>query len=490
MILHPDRLAALPADIATPRYDRRALTIGIVHLGLGAFTRAHQAFYTEAALNRAGGGAWGICGVSLRSPETRDALAPQGGLYTVAVRDSGGEAVHVVGSVTELLVAPENPEAVLVRMAAPNTRIISLTVTEKGYCHDPATGALNEAHPGIIHDLTHPDSPQTAIGYLVSALDRRRLWGLPPFTVLSCDNLPSNGDTVAGIVCRFARLRNAELGAWVEANVPFPNSMVDRIVPATTDADRGNMSVRLGMSDAWPVMTEPFTQWVIEDRFVAGRPAWEQEGAELVEDVRPYEHMKLRLLNGSHSTLSYLGYLAGYETVSDTMADPAFTKLVRGLMDEEVTPTLHVPPGADLGGYKDALIARFKNTALRHRTWQIAMDGSQKLPQRLLGTIRDRLAAGQPITRLALGVAAWMRYVTGTDEAGKPIDVRDPMAADLVALASAAGNDATKLAAALLGVKAVFGDDLPNRADFTAPVITALTLLLSQGARKTVEQLA
>lgn len=490
MILHPDRLASLPADTVVPRYDRRALKTGIVHLGLGAFTRAHQAFYTEAALNRAGGGAWGITGVSLRSPDTRDALAPQGGLYTVAVRSGEGEALHIIGSVTELLVAPENPEAVLVRMAAPDTRIVSLTVTEKGYCHDPATGALNEANPGIVHDLANPAQPQTAIGYLVEALDRRRKAGLAPFTVLSCDNLPSNGDTVAGIVRRFAALRDAALGDWVATNVTFPNSMVDRIVPATTDADRANIGVRLGMSDAWPVMTEPFTQWVIEDKFTAGRPAWELEGAELVEDVRPYEHMKLRLLNGSHSTLAYLGYLAGYETVSDTMADPAFAKLVRDLMDLESTPTLHVPPGADLGRYKDALIARFKNPALRHRTWQIAMDGSQKLPQRLLGTIRDRLAAGQPISRLALGVAAWMRYVTGIDEKGQAIDVRDPLAGEFARLAGASGPHAEPLAAALLGIRAIFGDDLPANPAFTGPVIAALGQLYAQGARKTVEQLS
>lgn len=488
MRLHPDGLADLPADVDVPRYDRGALAAGIVHLGVGAFHRAHQAVYTDDALNRSPG-PWGIVGVSLRSPDTRDALAPQAGLYTVAVRDAAGERLRVVGSVTEVLVAPEDPEAVLERLTRPAVRIVTLTVTEKGYCHDPATGALNEEHPGIRHDMAEPHRPETAPGFLVEALDRRRRAGVAPFTVLSCDNLPSNGDTTARILRRFAALRDPDLGRWVEEAVACPNSMVDRIVPATTDEDRAGVSRRLGCEDAWPVMTEPFTQWVIEDRFPAGRPAWELEGAELVADVHPYEFMKLRLLNGSHSTLAYLGYLAGCRTVSDAIADPAFARLIRRLMDEEVTPTLAVPPGADLGRYKAALLERFANPALKHRTWQIAMDGTQKLPQRLLGTIRDRLAAGASIDRLALGVAAWMRYVTGRDEQGQPIDVRDPLAPRLAEIAGRAGQDAEALARAYLGVREVFGDDLPRHPVFAGAVAGALGRLLAHGARRTVEDM-
>jgi len=484
--LHPDGLAALPADVARPGYDRASLATGIVHLGIGAFHRAHQAVYTEDALKRQFG-PWGICGVSLRSPDTRDALVPQGGLYTVAVRDAGGAHLRVVGAITEVLVAPEDPEAVLERLTRPSVRVVTLTVTEKGYCHDPATGALNEDHPGIRHDLENPDRPETAAGFLVEALDRRRKAGVPPFTVLSCDNLPSNGDTLAGILRRFAALRDPDLGRWVEKHVACPNSMVDRIVPATTDDDRAAVARALGREDAWPVMTEPFSQWVIEDRFPAGRPAWELEGAELVADVHPYETMKLRLLNGSHSTLAYLGYLAGYQTVSDAIADPAYARLIRGLMDEEVTPTLKVPPGADLGRYKAALLARFANPALKHRTWQIAMDGSQKLPPRLLAPIRERLAIGAPIDRMALSVAAWMRYVTGRDEQGQAIDVRDPLAGRLAAVTAQAGMDAATLAPALLSVREVFGDDLPQNETFRATVTTALHRLLTQGARRTVE---
>lgn len=492
MRLHPGRLDALPADIDRPRYDRAGLATGIVHLGIGAFHRAHQAVYTEDVLDRAPG-PWGIAGVSLRSPATRDALAPQGGLYTVAVRGTGGERLRVVGAVTALLVAPEDPEAVLARMTDPRTRIVSLTVTEKGYCHDPASGALDENHPGIRRDLEAPSDsragrPETAPGFLVEALVRRRRAGIAPFTVLSCDNLPGNGDTVARILRRFAALRDPALGRWVEDSVACPNSMVDRIVPATTEEDREAVSRRLGCEDAWPVATEAFTQWVIEDRFPSGRPAWEQEGAELVGDVHPYETMKLRLLNGSHSCIAYLGYLAGYATVSEAVADPAFARFVRHLMDEEVTPTLTVPPGADLGRYKSALLERFANPALKHRTWQIAMDGSQKLPQRLLGTIRDRLASGAPIDRLALGVAAWMRYVAGRDEKGEAIDVRDPLAARLAALTASAGGSAERLAPALLGVREVFGDDLPRSPAFTGPVTAALDRLLKRGARRCVEE--
>ncbi len=505
MRLNVDSLRGIAPAIQRPAYDRTALEPGIVHLGIGAFHRAHQAVYTEDALAR-DAGPWGIVGVSLRSPDTRDALAPQDGLYTVAIRDAAGETLRVVGCVLESLVAPEDPAAVLERLTRPSVRIVTLTVTEKGYCHDPATGALNEDHPDIVHDLAEPRHPRTAIGFLAEALARRHALGIAPFTVLSCDNLPGNGDTVAGLLRRFATLRDPAFGAWVAAAVACPNSMVDRIVPATTDADRAQVAAALGAADAWPVMTERFSQWVVEDRFPTGRPAWEREGVEMVADVHPYETMKLRLLNGSHSTLAYLGYLAGYETVSDAIADPDFARLIRGLMDAEAGPTLRLPPGADLERYKDALIERFRNPALRHRTWQIAMDGTQKLPQRLLGTVRDRLAAGAAIDRLALGVAAWMRYVAGVDERGRPIDVRDPLAPQLAAIAAAAAAGAAagataeaaagaaadpdgladRLADGLFRLAAVFGDDLPADSRFTGPVRAALRRLYAEGARKVV----
>ena len=335
--------------------------------------------------------------------------------------------------------------------------IVTLTVTEKGYCYDPATTALDETHPDIVHDLAEPARPRSVPGFLVEALRRRHEAQVSAFTVLCCDNLPHNGRTVAAIVTRFAALRDPALAGFIRNEVLFPATMVDRITPATTDDDRAAISARLGLDDAAPVVTEPFSQWVIEDRFPRGRPDWSMAGAEFVSDVAPYENMKLRLLNGSHSTLAYLGYLAGYETVSDTMRDQAYRRLAEGVMDDAAT-TLKMPPGADVAAYKRALLERYENPALRHRTWQICMDGSQKLPQRLLGSIRDRLAAGAPIDRLVMGVAGWMRYVTGIDEQGKPIDVRDPLSARLRAIADQAGLVAERLAPALLDVREISAD--------------------------------
>lgn len=487
MRLSTRSLTTLPASVARPAYERDQTAIGIVHLGVGAFHRAHQAAVIEDCLARGEKG-WAIAGASLRSADTRDALQPQDNLYTLSVRSAAGEALRVIGAIRESHVAPENPGALLARMAAPTTKIVSLTVTEKGYCHDPATGELNEAHPDIIHDLANPDAPRSAIGYLAKALRMRRANHTSAFTILCCDNLPANGRTVKRVIDRFAHLLNKDFGHWVAGEVACPASMVDRIVPATTDEDRTRISGLLGVEDRWPVVTEPFLQWVVEDVFPSGRPDFALSGVEMVKDVTPFEHMKLRLLNGSHSTIAYLGYLAGYETVADTIADPAFARLIRAMMDAEITPTLHMPAGTDLNGYKSALIERFRNPALKHRTWQIAMDGSQKLPQRLLGTIRDRLKAGAPIDRLALGVAGWMRYVAGTDEKGAPIDVRDPLAAKLAAVATEAGPSAARLAPALLAMTEIFGTDLPDDPRFTAPVTKALESLFAKGAAKTVSE--
>ncbi len=482
--LNNGSLTQLPSGVEVPRYDRRKVQTGIVHLGIGAFHRAHQAVYTDDVLEH--DPSWGIVAASLRSPDTQDALEPQDGLYAVSVRSDAGEKLRIVGSISRVILAPQEPDALLDALTDPKTRIVTLTVTEKGYCHDPATGELDERHPDIVHDLAHQQRPKSATGLIVEALRRRRQSGIAPFTVLTCDNLPSNGRTVHRILSRYATLVDRDLGSFVANEVACPSTMVDRIVPATTDDDRARIAAALGVRDAWPVVTEPFTQWVIEDRFPQGRPAWEKAGAEFVSDVEPYEQMKLRLLNGSHSTLAYLGFLAGYETVSTAMNDPAFERLLKDMMDLEVTPTLHMPAGADLTSYKRALIERFKNPSLKHRTGQIAMDGSQKLPQRLLGTIRDRLQTGGAIDRLALGVAAWMRYATGIDEAGGAIDVRDPMAAKLRALADGAAGEPDRLAKALFGIREIFGDDLPENPAFTVPVIRALRQLFRDGAKNTV----
>ncbi len=475
-------------SLATPlAYVRNAVTPGIVHLGIGAFHRAHMAVYVDDILAK--DPSWGIIGASLRRPDTKDALAPQDFLYTVAIRDAAGTRARVIGSILDVLDANTQRKELIVTLADPRIRIVSLTVTEKGYCHDPATGNLDQRHPDIAADLANPHAPISAPGLLVRALELRREAGNAPFTVLSCDNLPSNGKTVARIVTQFARLRDPALADWIAEHVAFPCSMVDRIVPATTDADRDIVRELTGVEDAWPIMTEPFTQWVIEDHFPQGRPAFETVAAQLVEEVEAFELMKLRMLNGSHSTMSYIGYLGGCQFVSEAVADPGIRQLIHGLMTSEVMPTLPMDR-KDLEAYRDALLARFANPALKHRTWQIAMDGSQKLPQRLLGTIRDRLAADQSIQRLALGVAAWMRYVTGIDEKGEPIDVKDPHAARLRAIADAAGRDAEKLADGLLGLPEIFGTDLPGNAAFRGAVTGHLAALFRDGALATAKAVA
>ena len=474
-------LSNVPAGVAVPKYDRAQITPGIVHLGIGAFHRAHMAVYVDDLL--AGNPDWAIVGASLRRPDTKEALEPQAGLYTIAVRDAEGTHPRVIGSILGVLDANTQREELLALMASPQIRIVSLTVTEKGYCHDPATGELDQRHPDIAHDLAIPTAPKSAPGMLVEALARRKAAGIAPFAVMSCDNLPSNGATVKRIVTKFATLRDAALGEWV-GKVAFPGTMVDRIVPSTTDADRETVAGLIGADDAWPIMTEPFTQWVIEDHFPDGRPPFEKVGAQMVEDVEPFERMKLRMLNGSHSTMAYLGYLAGYEYISDVMGDADFVKLIHGLMTEEAMPTLDMP-GVDLGAYRDQLLDRFRNPALKHRTWQIAMDGSQKLPQRLLGTIRERLKAGQPFDRLGLGVAAWMRYVTGIDEKGESIDVRDPLAIRMMAIAADAGNDAEALYEGLVALTEVFGTDLGENQVIGETVATHLDELFEVGVKET-----
>ncbi len=477
------QLDRLPQTIGRPAYDRARVTPGIVHLGLGAFHRAHQAVVIDDCLG-AGATHWGIIGASLRSPGTRDALAPQDHLYTIAVRAAEGTQHRVIGALLGSEVARENPARLIATMTDPAIRIVSLTVTEKGYCHTPQTGDLDERHPDVVHDLNNPDAPRSAPGFIVAALARRRAQGLAPFTVLCCDNLAANGHTVQRIVTQFAALRSKDLGRWIAETVAFPCTMVDRIVPETTDADRASVAAALGMDDAWPVMTEPFTQWVVEDRFCAGRPDLAAAGVELVSDVKPFELMKLRLLNASHSALAYLGYLAGYETIADTMQDPHFARLAAQVM-EDAAVTLTMPAGTDLAAYRASLLDRFANPALRHRTWQIAMDGSQKLPQRLLGTIEDRLRHGLPIETHALAVAGWMRYVTATDEQGGSIDVRDPLAGELAAIARDAGPIAERLAPALLGVGKVFGA-LGTDPRLRDAVTAALGRLYAMGARRTV----
>lgn len=473
----------MPVDHLTRPTTAPKVATGIVHLGLGAFFRAFGCAYVTDAM-AASGGDWGITGVSLRSPDTRDALRPQGWAYTLVELGPDGRPPRVITALNDVLVAPENPRAVLHAMQDPQVRIVTLTVTEKGYCHNPATGALNPDHPDIVHDLAS-DLPISAIGFITRALQARRAAGIAPFTVLTCDNLPANGKLVRAMVLDFAARIDPALADWIAQEGRFPCTMVDRITPATTATDRAWLADQTGRADAGPVMTEPFSQWAIEDDFVGGhRPDLAAAGAEMVADVTAHETMKLRMLNGTHSALAYSGYLAGHDTVAQTVADPVFARYARALWSE-IIPTVTAPSGVDLTAYADALMARYANPAIHHRTWQIAMDGSQKLPQRLLGTLRDRMDAGQGAPALCMAVAAWMRYVSGTDEAGAPIDVRDPLAARLRDAALGASEPDGKVAA-LLGIPEVFPPDLA--ALLLGPVTQAARQLWQDGTRAALER--
>jgi fructuronate reductase len=446
-------LPRLPGDVRRPGYDRRAVTPGIVHLGLGAFHRAHQAVHVEACL-AAGARDWGICGVSLRRAETRDALAPQDGLYTLASRDGGGEALQVVGALVERIVAPEAPERLLARMADPGVRIVSLTVTEKGYTADVAAGRLRADLPEVVADIADPARPATAVGLIVAALARRRATGVAPFTVLSCDNLPGNGAMTRRILMDFAARIDPALARYIETDVACPSTMVDRITPATTAADREAISARLGLEDAWPVIAEGFSEWVVEDRFPTGRPDWASSGVTMVQDVAPWELMKLRMLNGAHTTLAAVGRVAGRATVAEAMDNPVIAAVVRALWDE-VAATL--PPGLDPADYARRLDARFRNPALRHLTAQIATDASQKLPQRLLGSLRDLRDAGRKRRAVVFAVAAWMRSCEGRDEVGQEMVLNDPVFTGWVGRPGP-GLDVGEHVRQMMGLTPVFGD--------------------------------
>ena len=475
----------LHAKATVPNWDRNALVPRIVHLGFGAFHRAHQAVYADI-LAAEHGSDWGYTEVNLIGGEQQIAdLKNQDRLYTVAEMSADAWTARVVGVVKNALHAQvDGLETVLAAMCEPQIAIVSLTITEKGYCHSPATGQLMLDHPAIVADLQNPQQPKSAPGVIVAALARRRAAGLPAFTVMSCDNMPENGHVMRNVICAYAQAVDAGLAAWIAQNVTFPSTMVDRIVPAMTAETLDKIEQLTGVRDPAGVACEPFRQWVIEDNFVAGRPEWEKAGAELVAYVLPFEEMKLRMLNGSHSFLAYLGYLSGYQHINECMEDEHFRRAARALMLEEQAPTLNVT-GVDLTRYADMLIARYSNTGLRHRTWQIAMDGSQKLPQRMLDSVRWHLVHHHRFDLLALGVAGWMRYVGGVDEQGNRIDVSDPLLPVLqnAVMQSAEGEARVK---ALLGVEAIFGNELPHEPLFVAQVTQAYLSLLENGAKATV----
>jgi len=453
--------AAIPG-VALPAYDRDRVTVGVVHFGPGAFHRAHQAFYFDQLLAK--DPRWGICAVSLKSPGVRDALQPQDGLYTLAQLDAE-TTFRVVGSILEVLVAPEDPPSVFARLAAPTTRMVTLTVTEKGYCLTGA-GKLDTAHPDIVHDLAQPREPVSAVGYLVEGLRRRHQAGLPPFAVVACDNLADNGWRLKAAVVAFAEAIDPSLAAWIEAEGRFPRTMVDSITPATDDALRVRVETATGLSDAWPIQREAFTQWVVEDVLGEGAPDLASVGVTLTDDVRGFERAKLRLLNGVHSTIAYVGLLKGHQTVFEAISDPELARIAEDLMVQDIIPTLTAPRGLDLAAYAQAILARFRNPEIRHLLSQIAWDGSQKLPFRILGTVADALENGRSVDRLALPLAAWMHFVRRRAAEGEKIV--DPLADRLVETAAACSGDAKADVARFLKLEPVFSRNLAGNATFVA----------------------
>ena len=482
--LSSSTVGSLGAGVPVPSYSRDEVAVGIVHLGVGGFHRAHQAMYVDRLMNAGAALEWGICGVGVLPQDRamKDALEAQDCLYTLVVKNPDGSLEpSVIGSLVEYLLAPEDPEAVMEKMAAETTRIVSLTVTEGGYNVHPVTGEFDATNAAIVADAQPGAVPATAFGLLTEALVRRRERGVPPFTVMSCDNIQGNGHVAAKMFTAFAALRSAELGEWVAANVHFPNSMVDRITPVTTDADRAVLSDRFGIEDAWPVVCEPFTQWVLEDNFGLGRPPLDQAGVQIVDDVEPYELMKLRLLNASHQALAYTGFLAGYQYAHEVCQDDAFVDYVRNFMNLESTPTLRPVPGVDLDDYKRTLIERFANPEVRDTLARLCAESSDRIPKWVLPVIRAQLAVDGDISRSALIVASWARYAEGVDEHGRPIKVVDRLSDRLTEVARTQSSDPT----AFIAQRDIFGDLIDDER-FVAAYTAALDSLHTKGARQTV----
>ena len=473
--------------VPVPGYDRALVTPGVVHVGVGGFHRAHQAMYHDRMMNEGMALDWGICGVGVLAADRRmqQVLDFQDGLFTLVLKHSDGTyEPRVIGSLVEYLYAPDDPEAVVEKMAAPSTRIVSLTITEGGYNVSDLTSEFDVNNPAVVADLEPGAVPQTTFGLITEALRRRKLRGLRPFTIMSCDNLQDNGYRSKRVFTAFARLRDPELGDWVEREARFPNSMVDRITPVTTDGDRAEISERFGIDDRWPVVCEPYTQWVLQDDFTDGRPPYERAGVQVVDHVEPYELMKLRLLNGSHQAMAYFGYLAGYRLVHEAARDPLFQAFLLGYMDKEATPTLAPVPGVDLDGYKYTLIERFSNPQVRDTIARLCAESSDRIPKWLLPVVREQLANGGEIRRSAAVVASWARYAEGVDEAGQPIEVIDRLRDCLMQAARRQREDPD----AFIANRDIFGD-LADEKPFVSAYRSTLASLHQRGARATLESL-
>jgi mannitol 2-dehydrogenase len=477
----------LDPSVGVPVYGRSALTVGMVHFGVGGFHRAHQAMYIDRLMNQGEALDWAICGVGVLPSDVamRDALAAQDGLYTLVIKHADGKLEpRVIGSIVRYLHAPDDAEAVLAVLTAESTRIVSLTVTEGGYNVDPVTGQFDTGNAGVVRDAHGGQPPATVFGLVVEALRRRRTEGVAPFTVMSCDNIPGNGDLAKAMFAAYADMLDPALAAWIRSSVAFPNSMVDRITPVTTESDRAMLLDQFGVVDRWPVVCEDFTQWVLQENFPTGRPAWENAGVQLVDDVEPYELMKLRLLNASHQAMAYVGYLSGHRFAHEAATDPAIVEFLAGYMDDEGTPTLPEVPGVDLADYKRSLIERFANPQVRDTIARLCAESSDRIPKWLLPVVRENLATGGEIRRSAAVVASWARYDEGVDEQGEPIVVVDRLRDELVEIAA----QQRQRPLAFIENQALFGD-LAQNETFADAFRHALDLFHEQGAHRTVELL-
>ena len=486
--LNAATLDSLKSTLSVPNYDPQTLTTGIVHFGVGGFHRSHEAMYLDRLLNAGQGAGWAICGVGVLAGDAqmRDVFAAQDNLYTLLTKSPDGHTeARIIGSIHEFLFAPDDPEAVLEKLADPSTRIVSLTVTEGGYSVSNTTGAFDPSGADLQHDLNTPGPPRTVFGFLTEGLRRRRDRGMLPFTVVSCDNMQGNGHVAQHALTSFARLKDAALGEWIAAQVAFPNSMVDRITPVTTDAVRHDIQAEYGLEDAWPVLAESFTQWVLEDHFTAGRPQLETVGVQVVHDVEPYELMKLRLLNASHQAMSYLGLLAGYRYVHEVCQNGLLVEFLLGYMAREAVPTLRPVPGIDLSAYSHQLIERFGSEAIQDTLERLIFDSSERIPKFLLPVVREQLSAGREIGHAALVLASWSVYAAQAVPGGRfPVlpDVRSALLSD------AAGREAIQ-PGAFLEIEEVFGD-LGQNERFRAAYLSALESLRLRGPLSAVQALA
>ncbi|MBZ9741992.1 MULTISPECIES: mannitol dehydrogenase family protein [unclassified Mesorhizobium] len=477
--LGPGLLERLPAAVQKPTYDRASLSPGMAHLGVGAFHRCHQAEYTDDLLSLKFD-RWGIVGINIRPPALAGTLGRQSGLYTRLIRDNDHVEARVIGSIVKVVDSMESPDPALAVLASPDIDLVTMTVTEKGYCHIPSTGALDLDHPDIVHDLANPQAPRSLPGILARTLELRRSTHGRKLTLLSCDNIPANGVILENVVRTFAEMRGDGLADWIAANAAFPSAMVDRIAPAVTRQDLDSVEQRYGYRDGAVAVGEPFRQWVIERNFSGRVPRWDLAGATFVDDVTPFEHLKMRVLNGAQTTLATLGVLAGLEHTSDAIADPLLSVFVRRMLVEETLPTLTPVPGVEPHAYIEQSLGRLKNTAIRHRNHQIATDGSQKIVQRLLNPIRDRLKQGAGIGLLSVPVAGWMAYlILASARFGKRWTVSDPYAGKVAAITDATGRDAPMLASRILAIDTIFDPRLAADETFREAVTSALGELLS-----------